>query len=148
MCVQKMLNHGLNHGLFLSLFKLIPCPIHWIVYALAYSNFMYLNSKAVSAMPKKACSAQTHKSISFTWIVCSTIYVYLWNIPILGIVYQFWWSYVSNNTNTKRARCKLTHTALPVQCSRKLWKSRGGGINSNLAGIICPPPPLWWDMVN
>ena len=27
-CVcSKMLNHGLNHGLFLSLFKLIPCPI-------------------------------------------------------------------------------------------------------------------------
>ena len=29
---SKMLNHGLNNGLFLSLFKLIPCPIHWIVY--------------------------------------------------------------------------------------------------------------------
>ena len=28
-CVcSKMLNHGLNHGLFLSLFKLIPCPMH------------------------------------------------------------------------------------------------------------------------
>ena len=25
---SKMLNHGLNHWLFLSLFKLIPCPIH------------------------------------------------------------------------------------------------------------------------
>ena len=31
-CVcSKMFNHGLNHGLFLSLFKLISCPIHWIV---------------------------------------------------------------------------------------------------------------------
>ena len=35
---NKMLNHGLNHGLyhglnhglFLSLSKLIPCPMHWI----------------------------------------------------------------------------------------------------------------------
>ena len=28
-CVcSKMLNHGLNHGLFLSLFKLFLCPIH------------------------------------------------------------------------------------------------------------------------
>jgi len=27
LCVQKMLNHGLNHGVFLSLFKLISCPI-------------------------------------------------------------------------------------------------------------------------
>ena len=26
---SKILNHGLNHGLFLSSFKLIPCPIHW-----------------------------------------------------------------------------------------------------------------------
>ena len=41
-CVcSKMLNHGLNHGLFLSLFKLIPCPIHWIVYVLAYLNFTF-----------------------------------------------------------------------------------------------------------
>ena len=32
-CVcRKMLNHGLNHAIFLSLFMLIPCPIHWIVY--------------------------------------------------------------------------------------------------------------------
>ena len=41
-CVcSKMLNHGFNHGLFLLLFKLIPCPIHWIVYVLAYSNFIF-----------------------------------------------------------------------------------------------------------
>ena len=44
-CVcSKMLNHGWNHGLnhrlFLSLFKLIPCPIHWIVYVLAYFKAM------------------------------------------------------------------------------------------------------------
>ena len=37
---SKMLNHGLNLGFFLSLFKLIPCPIHWIVYVLAYWNFI------------------------------------------------------------------------------------------------------------
>ena len=36
-CVcNKMVNHGLNHELFLSLFKLITCPIYWIVYVLAY----------------------------------------------------------------------------------------------------------------
>ena len=41
-CVcSKMLNHGLNHGLFLSLFKLIPCHIHWIVFVLAYLNFIF-----------------------------------------------------------------------------------------------------------
>ena len=37
----KMLNHGLNHGLFISLFKLIPCPMHWIIYVLAYLNFIF-----------------------------------------------------------------------------------------------------------
>ena len=31
----------LNHGLFLSLFKLIPCHIHWIVFVLAYLNFIF-----------------------------------------------------------------------------------------------------------
>ena len=31
----------LNHGLFLSLLKLILCPIHWIVYPLAYLNFIF-----------------------------------------------------------------------------------------------------------
>ena len=59
LCEQKMLNHGLNHGLFLSLFKLIPCPIHWIVCVLAYLNF-----RAVLVLPKTAGSAQTYKSMS------------------------------------------------------------------------------------
>ena len=52
---SKMLNRGLNHGLFLSLFKHIPlclCPIHW--------------------------------SISFIWIVLSTLYVYLWAREEIG----------------------------------------------------------------
>ena len=41
-CVcSKILNRGLNHGLFLSLFKLIPCHIHWIVFVLAYLNFIF-----------------------------------------------------------------------------------------------------------
>ena len=31
----------LNHGLFISLFKRIPCHIHWIVYVLAYWNFIF-----------------------------------------------------------------------------------------------------------
>jgi hypothetical protein len=76
-CVcSKMLNHGLNHGLFLSLFKLIPCPINWIV--CVPIQISYLNSKAVLALPKTAHSAQTHKSISFIWIVWSTLYVHLW----------------------------------------------------------------------
>ena len=30
------------------------------------------------ALPKTARSAQTHKSISFIWIVLSTLYAYLW----------------------------------------------------------------------
>ena len=41
-CVcSKMLYHGLNHGLNLSLFKLISCHIHWIVYVLVYLNFIF-----------------------------------------------------------------------------------------------------------
>ena len=37
----KMLNHGLNHGFFLLLFKLKPCPIHWIVCELAYLSVIF-----------------------------------------------------------------------------------------------------------
>ena len=41
-CVwSEMLNNCLNHGLLLSFFKLIPCPIHWIVCVLAYVNFAF-----------------------------------------------------------------------------------------------------------
>ena len=39
---------------------------------LAYSNFI-----AILVLPKTAGSAQTHKSMSFIWIVWSTLYVYL-----------------------------------------------------------------------
>ena len=49
----------------------IKCPIHWIWIS-------YLNFKAVLVLPKMAGSAQTHKSMSFIWIVWSTLYVYLW----------------------------------------------------------------------
>jgi hypothetical protein len=38
LCVQKMLNHGLNNRCFLLLLKRISCPIHWIVYVLAKLN--------------------------------------------------------------------------------------------------------------
>ena len=38
---SKMLNHGLNHRFSLSLFKLIPCPMHWIVWVLAHWNFIF-----------------------------------------------------------------------------------------------------------
>ena len=36
-----------------------------------------MNFNAVLARPKTARSAQTHKSITFIWIVWSTLYVYL-----------------------------------------------------------------------
>ena len=41
-----------------------------------------MNFKAVLTLPKTARSAQTHKSISFIWIVWSTLYVYLWLQPV------------------------------------------------------------------
>ena len=75
-CVYRILNHGFNRGFFLSLFKLIHCPINWIVCRLAYLNFIF-DFKAVLELPKTVGSAQTHKSISFIWIVWSTLYVYL-----------------------------------------------------------------------
>ena len=37
-----------------------------------------MNFKAVLTLPKTAPSAQTYKSITFIWIVWSTLYVYLW----------------------------------------------------------------------
>ena len=37
-----------------------------------------MNFKAILALPKTAPSAQTYKSITFIWIVWSTLYVYLW----------------------------------------------------------------------
>ena len=48
---------------------------HYCVCVLAYLNF-----NAVLALPKTARSAQTQKSISFIWIVLSTLYVYLWTM--------------------------------------------------------------------
>ena len=70
MC-SKMLNHGLNHFFHISslYIELCMCWPIWI---------SYMNFRAVLAPPKTACPAQTHESISFIWIVWSTLYVYLW----------------------------------------------------------------------
>ena len=46
------------------------------------------NFKEVLALPKTAHSAQTYKSISFTWIVWSTLYVYLWDLPKLWTTFS------------------------------------------------------------
>ena len=35
----KMLNHGLKYGLFLSLFKLIPCPVSHTLNCIFFSLF-------------------------------------------------------------------------------------------------------------
>ena len=53
LCVQKMLNHGLNHGFFLSLFKLISFPIHWIVCVLACSYIMLALQKDHASISSK-----------------------------------------------------------------------------------------------
>ena len=59
-------------GYFFHFSSLYPAP-YIELYVLAYLNF-----KAVLAVPKTAGSAQTHKNVSFIWIVWSTLYVYLW----------------------------------------------------------------------
>ena len=40
-------------------------------------------------MPKTANSAQTHKSISFNWIVWITLYVYLRSLSALAVLLRF-----------------------------------------------------------
>ena len=72
---QRMLNHGLNHGFFLSLFKLKSFPIHWIVCVSLFKFHIWILELLV--LPKMAGFAKTHKSMSFIWIVWSTLYVYL-----------------------------------------------------------------------
>jgi hypothetical protein len=52
----------LNHGLFLSLLKLIPYPIHWIVYVSAYSE---VPNKRVTFFPASPGQA--------SWRKCNTL---------------------------------------------------------------------------
>ena len=60
-----------HRGMFIT-----DSRVHWNVYVLAYWNFIF--EFLVLALPKTVGSAQTHKNISFIWIVWSTLYVYLW----------------------------------------------------------------------
>ena len=48
-----------------------------------------MNFKAILALLKTAHSAQTHTSISFIWIVWSTLYVYLWCQAAMELIYFF-----------------------------------------------------------
>ena len=69
---------------------LTPCQ-NWI--CVVGQQISYWNFEAVLALPKMAHSAQKHKSISFIWIVWSTLCVYessQWeNIDGSGILYEF-----------------------------------------------------------
>ena len=63
---SKILNHGLNHGFFLSLFKLISCPIHWIVCVLAYLNFIWDHPFKTSAIFSRFLTPTTLPSAVFS----------------------------------------------------------------------------------
>ena len=58
---SKMLNRGLSHAFFLSLFKLVPCPIYWIVCVLAYSNFIFEFKSSFSTARKRPLCLDTYK---------------------------------------------------------------------------------------
>ena len=58
--------------------SLYPAP-YIELYVCQPTYISYLNSRAVLVLPKTAGSAQTHKSMSFIWIVWCTLYVYLWS---------------------------------------------------------------------
>ena len=61
-------------------------------------------------LPKTAGSAQTHKSISFIWIVWSTLYVYLWKY--CGFLHSF-----ISTESINRDHATLIGSRLP-----QLWK--------------------------
>ena len=132
-----MLNHGLNHGGFLSLFKLI----HWIANVLAYLN-SYLNLKAVLALPKTARSAKTHKSIIFIRIVWSTLYLYLCllaqiSLPIEKFSYSIWtfWQFFS----WVRNGLKTLDTIFSLEwLIRNCWRFLTHHDLICIANIVCP----------
>ena len=73
--MQKKLSHGLNHAFFLSLFKqayILPHTLNCVCISLFRFHIWILEQ-----LPKTGGSAQTHKCISFIWIVWSTLNVYI-----------------------------------------------------------------------
>ena len=70
-----MLNHGLNHGLFLLLLKLINWPLNCNV--LAYFNFIF-ELKDVLALPKTAGSAQLRQiKVKVSFELFGALYMYI-----------------------------------------------------------------------
>ena len=66
--------------------SLYPAP-YIELYGCKPIQIFYLNFRAVLVLPETASSAKTHKSMSFIWIVWSTLYVYLWASPEK----KLWW---------------------------------------------------------
>ena len=86
-------------GVFLLLFS-ISCPIPWIVCVSAYVfKISYLTFRAVLVLPKTAGSAQTHKSMSFIWIVWSTLYVYFWLEFEIDLPFEIFWYEIKEKSN-------------------------------------------------
>ena len=80
----------------------------------------YMNFKAVLALPKTARSAQTHKRISFIWIVWSTLYVYLW----LPHKVEICWRVLSSATDIINGTDFLVPIYLPVLLLTVLAKEK------------------------
>ena len=69
-----------------------------------------MNFIAVLVLPKTAGSAQTHKSISFTWIVWSTLYVYLCPKPKNSTLASCNFHTVCSASTAIAAACWTSHT--------------------------------------
>ena len=76
-CVCSKINHGIKSWVINFTFESYKLPHTLNCMCVSLFKFHIWNFRAVLALPKTARSAETHKSISFIWIVWSTLYVYL-----------------------------------------------------------------------
>ena len=72
-------------GFFFHFSSLHPAPyIELYTYMFKPIQILYLNFKAVLALPKMARSAQTHQNISFIFELFGALYTYVYLCPIPG----------------------------------------------------------------
>ena len=112
--------------------SLYPAP-YIKLYVCEPIKISYLNFRAVLALPKSARSAQTHKNISFFWIVWSTLYVYLCQWP------KTVEKYTQKLTLCFTATASTTATTISNQCVEGAscnWFDNGKGV---CFGHFCQP---------
>ena len=94
----------------------------------------YLNFRSVLVLPEKAGSAQTHKSMSFIWIVWSTL---SFSHVVVHLFFPCWSrAEIKNTVHMIIPKLRINYFKLDQQCTQQVLRAYRPNIYTVVFGLL------------